>query len=459
MDDCDLRSCSPDDVARLCIQGYRSLGAAGAKPRIRPDARHEWTVLAGVVLSTDEKCGQASRQCVVLATGVKAQPTTRLSVHGDVLHDCHAEILVRRALRSWLLSRLLRETAESADRTSLIDGLPPIFVRQAASDTMAPYCFAEGVELHLYCSTLPCGDVSSLNLLRQRARYGETNPFLSSEKQDDSAYSPVEHGVLRGRAFSSASGVFLRTKPGRPQAEPSISMSCTDKIASWSVFGFQGSLLYRWLGRLSFDSYVIGDEALRAAHSLATDMQWRGEDSQRFIDHCRRTLSEKCRHSPISPKLPTIKLAQVSFPDSREKVQERVLLGNPMARVSGPSDELDLVPSAACEFNSAIRRLDILTDVYRGPCSPHLDTWGQEATIDRRRAAARRSASACSRRCAPASESVSFRRYTQQRTSPLTLFHGLASAHLFASSTGTDQSAVPVRSLWRVFKARISAQT
>ncbi|XP_041795510.1 tRNA-specific adenosine deaminase 1 isoform X2 [Chelmon rostratus] len=49
----------------------------------------------------------------------------------------------------------------------------------------------------------------------------------------------------------------LRVKPGR--GEPTLSLSCSDKLARWAVLGFQGALLSHYLqGALYFNTVVVG---------------------------------------------------------------------------------------------------------------------------------------------------------------------------------------------------------
>ncbi|XP_060933314.1 tRNA-specific adenosine deaminase 1 isoform X2 [Limanda limanda] len=49
----------------------------------------------------------------------------------------------------------------------------------------------------------------------------------------------------------------LRVKPGR--GEPTLSLSCTDKLSRWAVLGFQGALLSHYLqGALYFSTLVVG---------------------------------------------------------------------------------------------------------------------------------------------------------------------------------------------------------
>lgn len=63
--------------------------------------------------------------------------------------------------------------------------------------------------------------------------------------------------TLRGRTAYSALG-SLRTKPGRLDSKPTISHSCSDKLAVWNVAGIQGGLLSSLGVELRVGFIVVG---------------------------------------------------------------------------------------------------------------------------------------------------------------------------------------------------------
>lgn len=62
----------------------------------------------------------------------------------------------------------------------------------------------------------------------------------------------------RGRDDYARLGV-LRTKPGRADAPAVLSMSCSDKIARWSVLGIQGSLASSIFRPIYLSGIIIGE--------------------------------------------------------------------------------------------------------------------------------------------------------------------------------------------------------
>ena len=105
-------------------------------------------ILAGVVMTS----GPKSKGCKVIsvATGSKSISGVNLSLDGKSLNDCHAEILARRGLVSFLYDQL-ESFASNPEETILElagnrDNLPP---RLKVKPQFA---------FHLYVSSTPCGD-------------------------------------------------------------------------------------------------------------------------------------------------------------------------------------------------------------------------------------------------------------------------------------------------------------
>lgn len=69
--------------------------------------------------------------------------------------------------------------------------------------------------------------------------------------------SAAEGSTVRGRYTALDSKPTLRTVPGRADSPPSISHSCTDKLLLWSLVGWQGAVLSRWLEPLPINAIVI----------------------------------------------------------------------------------------------------------------------------------------------------------------------------------------------------------
>ncbi|OLN86135.1 tRNA-specific adenosine deaminase 1 [Colletotrichum chlorophyti] len=204
----------PDQIADLVLRQFQKLPAK-RRPQVRDNGLHEWVPLSGIVA---EKDGVLT--CISLATGMKCLPATKLPLaKGNALHDWHAEVLAIRALNRCLLDECL----------SHLKGILCALIRrrqpsELTPDAPQPFALEDGVRLHMYCSEAPCGDASmELTMAAQE----DASPW---DIPADPPAPTTSGEVLPGRAYFSQLGV-VRRKPARGDAPPTMSKSCSDKLA------------------------------------------------------------------------------------------------------------------------------------------------------------------------------------------------------------------------------------
>ncbi|KDN50022.1 hypothetical protein RSAG8_01358, partial [Rhizoctonia solani AG-8 WAC10335] len=286
----------PDRVARACIDEYTRHPEFWPAPR--SNGVPQFTVLAGIALYN-----RASRrlECVSLGTGSKCLPATKLPRSGEALHDSHAEVLARRAAARWFYQQLGQE-----------------------SEWVVGTGLREGVDVWMYVSTLPCGDASAsalaINQPVEMAALKSISPMPRPEKGT----------TARGRDNYDALG-WLRTKPARADAPPTMSHSCSDKIALWSLVGFQGALLYQLMGPLFFSGLVLGDVI----------GQFSGADVEKIVGDCQRALVDRLRPLPDGIQVPhelRILFTGIPFPHARSQNPESNVASDPESHIwIGPS--------------------------------------------------------------------------------------------------------------------------
>ncbi|KAK2006403.1 adenosine-deaminase domain-containing protein [Colletotrichum eremochloae] len=175
---------------------------------------------------------------------MKCLPASKLSLaKGNALHDWHAEVLAIRAFNRWLLDECSSHLQGSAS-----DFVRRREVSEVSDDSPQPFAVKDGVKLHMYCSEAPCGDASmELTMAAQEdASPWEVPP--APTPNTTSAYAPgtavaaADVASLPGRAYFSQLGV-VRRKPARGDAPPTMSKSCSDKLALKQCTSLLSSLM------------------------------------------------------------------------------------------------------------------------------------------------------------------------------------------------------------------------
>jgi tRNA-specific adenosine deaminase 1 len=256
--------------------------------RLPEEEAGRWIVSGGLLVEFDD----GRRDVVAIAGGNKCLSAEQLPKDGDALHDSHAEVLLRRAFLAWALNHADDPTYFQASEPDGLLSLIP--------------------SLHILISDIPCGDASTFHLAR--------NAPSSLERSDTG-------DIIRGRNNYSLFSV-LRTKPARVDAVPTLSMSCSDKIARWATLGVQGALL----SSLFTPVYI---KTITIAH-----IEPHLRDSVR--EHCDRAFAGRLSElqnlpHPYRLSPPSIVFSDLQFPRSRHAMS-----GESMSSHQGDADVLSI---------------------------------------------------------------------------------------------------------------------
>jgi tRNA-specific adenosine deaminase 1 len=160
---------------------------------------------------------------------MKCLPANKLPLaKGNILHDWHAEIIAIRAFNHYLLDECLLISTPPYPTSDFLRNVSP----DEHPESSQPFSIREDVTIYMYCSEAPCGDASmELTMAAQE----DATPWTSApptliSSSSPSATAEVASSALRGRSNFSHLGV-VRAKPSRPDAPPTLSKSCTDKLA------------------------------------------------------------------------------------------------------------------------------------------------------------------------------------------------------------------------------------
>ncbi|KAM9310304.1 double-stranded RNA-specific adenosine deaminase isoform 1-T2 [Pholidichthys leucotaenia] len=196
-------------------------------------------ILATIIMRKGEGLGTV----VSLGTGNRCVKGEELSLKGDTVNDCHAEIISRRGFIRFLYSELLKHYEGTDD--SIFEPTVENKLR-----------IKSDITFHLYISTAPCGDGALFD--KSCSEAGDEveghQPLFENTKQGK-LRTKVENGEGTIPVESSA---IVPTWDGIQHGERLRTMSCSDKILRWNVLGLQGALLSHFLDPIYLKSITLG---------------------------------------------------------------------------------------------------------------------------------------------------------------------------------------------------------
>jgi len=243
-----------ESVAKCACLFYCSLSKNG-KP-----VNNQWTSMAAVVMFNPLK--ETDKFSVVsLGTGTKCLGQKEISANGELVTDSHAEVVARRAFLCYLYEQL--KLCRDKDKNSIFKINKSSKTEESAYSVtlLEEVAVRNDIQFHLFVSHVPCGDA---------AIFPNKTEIISEPSVPKKAKVSVEEHV----EIQHRTGAKLQVgakhyeeefqEPGKcrikgGKGDPTLCMSCSDKMFKWQLMGFQGSLLANFIKEpIRMSSVVVG---------------------------------------------------------------------------------------------------------------------------------------------------------------------------------------------------------
>ncbi|XP_069805488.1 double-stranded RNA-specific adenosine deaminase isoform X4 [Dendropsophus ebraccatus] len=226
-----------DQIAMLSHHKFNSLTA-----RIQNSLLGRKILAAIIMKRNSEDLGAV----VSIGTGNRCVKGEELSLHGETVNDCHAEIIARRGFIRFLYDQLMKYNPDSPD-DSIFEESEGVMLR-----------IRPGVTFHLYISTAPCGDGALFD------KSCSDQPCAEGDKQHYPIFENPKQGKLRTKVENGEGTIpvessdIVPTWDGIQHGERLRTMSCSDKILRWNVLGLQGAVLSHFIEPVYLSSVTLG---------------------------------------------------------------------------------------------------------------------------------------------------------------------------------------------------------
>ncbi|XP_068108379.1 double-stranded RNA-specific adenosine deaminase isoform X1 [Hyperolius riggenbachi] len=226
-----------DQIAMLSHHKFNSLTA-----RIQNSLLGRKILAAIIMKKNSEDLG-----CVVsIGTGNRCVKGEELSLSGETVNDCHAEIIARRGFIRFLYDQLTKYNADAPEES--------IF-EESEGELLR---VRPGITFHLYISTAPCGDGALFD------KSCSDQPCPEGDKQHYPLFENPKQGKLRTKVENGEGTIpvessdIVPTWDGIQHGERLRTMSCSDKILRWNVLGLQGGVLTHFIEPVYLSSVTLG---------------------------------------------------------------------------------------------------------------------------------------------------------------------------------------------------------